>query len=192
MNIALGRYDGLLMFDHSFISIYQNYKCRHPSQEKLELEPSDLAKFIVIGKKKDEFFKGKESLTLQDRTFNIEVKENEPYLEVYCKPENATALLTLINTTAKGHIGGLEVWNLHRCALGRLTFPNDFPETSAGNLMVKNELERMNAKSARTPKVIFIFFLFSQIHRVFDSAASVFDDISISEMNSSGTYSYEM
>ena len=94
MNIALGRYEGLLMFDHSFISIYQNFKFRHPSQEKLNSEPSNLAKFIVIGKKKDDFFKGKESLTLQDKTFDIEVKENEPYLEVYCKPENATALLT--------------------------------------------------------------------------------------------------
>jgi len=51
-----------------------------------------------------------------------------------------------------GHAGGLELWNLHRCAAGCLTFPNDFPETPAGAKYVKDELTRLNQKSEKLPK----------------------------------------
>jgi len=153
MNIAQGRYDGLLVFDHSFISVYNDNTCRHPTQDKRQMESTELgAKFVVIGAKKDEFFRTKTELTLQGVTFDIEVKEVQPYLEVYCRPEHTTKLLTLVNTTSKGHIGGLEVWNLHRCSLGHLTFPNDFPETPQGRSWFKGELQRMTTKSKRTPK----------------------------------------
>lgn len=154
MNIAQGRYDGLLVFDHSFIAVYDDYSCRHPTQDKVDKKPAHLgAKFIVIGSKKDEFFGAKTELTLQDVTFEINVKEVQPYLEVYCRPEHATKLLTLVNTTSKGHIGGMEVWNLHRCSLGHLTYPNDFAETKQGEQWLTGELERLAAKSKRTPKV---------------------------------------
>ena len=51
-----------------------------------------------------------------------------------------------------GHVGGLELWNRHRCAEGMLTFPNDFPETTAGSKYMKDELIRLHHKSEKLPK----------------------------------------
>ena len=153
MNIALDRYDGLLLFDHSFVALYENFVARHPTESKSDATPAEFgAKFVAIGEKIKDYLDITE-MTAGGVTFPVKIRQEEPYLEIYCKPENATGVLTAISTQPKCHVGGLEVWNAHRCALARLTFPADFPETPAGSDFIKGELQRLHAKSKRTPKV---------------------------------------
>ena len=162
MNIALGRYDGLLLFDHSFVALYENFVARHPTELKSDAPPAEFgAKFVAIGEKVKDYIDITE-MKAGEVTFPVKVRLEESnyaslpsYLEIYCKPENSTGVLTAISTQPKCHVGGLEVWNAHRCALGWLTFPADFPEVSAGSDFIKGELERLHAKSKRTPKVHF-------------------------------------
>ena len=54
-------------------------------------------------------------------------------------------------TLKGGHAGGLELWNAHRCAARKSTFPQDFPETPAGKNHIRSELKRLKTVSDRKP-----------------------------------------
>ena len=118
LSIASGRKPGILAFDHSFISIYMKSDggrvYRHPAEEPLELNmPSEndlSAKFIIIGSKRNDFFPSSmEKLHIPDSNneISIRVETDGDYTILFVKPSDSTGLLSFINTSAGGHIGGL-------------------------------------------------------------------------------------
>ena len=118
LSIASGRKPGILAFDHSFISIYMKSDgsrvYRHPAEEPYDLnKPSEndlSAKFFIIGSKRNDFFPvSMEKLHIPDanKEIPLRVETSGDYTILFIKPCDSTALLSFINTSAGGHIGGL-------------------------------------------------------------------------------------
>ena len=118
LSIASGRKPGILAFDHSFISIYMKSDgsrvYRHPAEEPYDLnKPSEndlSAKFFIIGSKRNDFFPiSLEKLHIPDanKEIPLRVETSGDYTILFIKPCDSTALLSFINTSAGGHIGGL-------------------------------------------------------------------------------------
>ena len=87
---------------------------RHPAEEPYDLnKPSEndlSAKFFIIGSKRSDFFPvSMEKLHIPDanKEISIRVETSGDYTILFIKPSDSTALLSFINTSAGGHIGGL-------------------------------------------------------------------------------------
>ncbi len=143
MKICAGKVDGVCGFDFTFT---RTIDCKFDST---------LSKMILIGTLAEEF-------SLNSKLV-IHREVQGDYVIAFVKIEEATKFATelILSRSDKnlsfinfkdildGHFGGLELWRLHRCAKGRLTFPEDFPDSKLGSKVIKDELTRIATQSRR-------------------------------------------
>ncbi|CAG5098282.1 Oidioi.mRNA.OKI2018_I69.XSR.g15525.t1.cds [Oikopleura dioica] len=129
MKICAGKVPGTVGFDFSFI------KKRDDEQEK------NLSRMILIGTLAEEMCANSKVVVDQELQAG--------YVIAYMENENATKFITELIMSKNGHVGGLELWQLHRCARGSLTFPDDFPDCEEGRKVIKAELGRIDTQYRR-------------------------------------------
>ncbi|CBY09789.1 unnamed protein product [Oikopleura dioica] len=129
MKICAGKVDGVCGFDFTFT---RTIDCKFDST---------LSKMILIGTLAEEF-------SLNSKLV-IHREVQGDYVIAFVKIEEATKFATELILSRNGHFGGLELWRLHRCAKGRLTFPEDFPDSKLGSKVIKDELTRIATQSRR-------------------------------------------
>jgi len=132
MKICAGKVDGVVGFDFTFT---RTIDC---------VFDSTLSKMILIGTLAQEF-------SLNSKLV-VQREMHGDYVIAFVKKEDATEFATDLIMSKNGHFGGLELWRLHRCAKGRMTFPDDFPDSELGSIVIRDELHRMAAQCQRKPK----------------------------------------
>lgn len=138
MKVCTGKIDGIVCWDMTWTKTFGTSFTG--------------SKFVLIGNLSDDFVVKNESLVS---------KTSGRYHEVNVPSDESVSFITNLVMSKQGHMVGLEMWNLHRCAAGRATYPYDFPETQLGAEYIRNELSRIDKQSSRKPKAKNKYFTIS-------------------------------